>query len=53
MQNNRIFTQIMNLIERNTDMPRLASNIDEWLEDNDNRNIYAIYQMASNSRKIG
>lgn len=51
MKEKNIFTQIMELIEKNTDMPLLANHIDEWLENEDNRNIYSIYQIASISRK--
>lgn len=48
-----IFTEIMNLIERNTDMPRIESGIEEWLKkDEDNKNIYEIYKLASIARKL-
>lgn len=52
MQQN-IFTQIMNLIETNTDIPRLEKDIEEWTqEEKENLTIYEIYKTASKARKI-
>ena len=48
-----IFTKIMNLIERETDIPNLEQSIDSWLKkDAKNENIYKIYMLASNSREL-
>lgn len=48
-----IFTEIMNLIERKTDMPRLSKDIEDWIkEDEENEKIYEIYIKASNAREI-
>lgn len=52
MQQN-IFTQIMNLIETNTDIPRLEKDIEEWTqEEKENVTIYEIYKLASKAREI-
>lgn len=48
-----IFTEIMNLIEEKTDMPILKIDIEDWLEeDNKNKEIYEIYEIASKARKL-
>lgn len=48
-----IFTEIMNLIERNTDIPLLEKDIEEWiLEDEENKEIYEIYKKASDARNL-
>ena len=48
-----IFTKIMNLIERETDIPNLEQNTAEWLKkDAKNENIYKIYMLASSSREL-
>lgn len=48
-----IFTEIMNLIEEKTDMPILKVDINDWLEeDNENKTIYEIYEIASKARNL-
>lgn len=48
-----IFIKIMNLIEKDTKMPRLDKDIEQWLNENEqNKNIYEIYKIASKARKI-
>lgn len=48
-----IFIQIMELIENKTDMPRLEKDIEDWLQkDRENKAIYEIYKLASNTREI-
>lgn len=48
-----IFTEIMNLIEEKTDMPILKVDINDWLEEDDeNKIIYEIYEMASKARNL-
>lgn len=48
-----IFTKIMDLIEKETDMPLLQKDIEDWIcKSKRNANIYAIYSIASNSRKL-
>lgn len=46
-----IFVEIMNLIEKNTDMPLLLRDIPEWSKnDEKNQKIYKIYVYASRAR---
>lgn len=48
-----IFTEIMNLIEKNTDIPLTANELEEWLhQKKSNENIYEIYAIASTSRNL-
>lgn len=48
-----IFTKIMNVIENNTDMPTLETDIEEWIqEDTENQTIYEIYKLASEAREL-
>lgn len=48
-----IFTQIMNLIERNTDIPLLEKDLEDWLlEEEENKKIYEIYKKASDARDL-
>ena len=48
-----IFTEIMNLIEEKTDIPVLKVDIEDWLEeDNENKEIYEIYEIASKARNL-
>lgn len=48
-----IFTEIMNLIEKNTNIPMLEKDIAKWiLEDKNNKYIYEIYKIASKAREI-
>ena len=50
---NEIFVKIMDLIEKETDMPLLEKDIEEWLEKNEaNEVIHAIYVMASKARNL-
>jgi len=47
-----IFTKIMDLIEKETDMPLLQKNLENWLDKNDiNKDIYEIYEKASKARR--
>lgn len=53
MEKLNIFTEIMNLIEKNTDMPLLEEDIQDWIEEEkENKNIYKIYKIASDSRNL-
>lgn len=53
MKNESIFIEIMNLIESQTNMPRLEKDVEKWLYENkNNENIYAIYKLASISRDL-
>lgn len=46
-----IFLQIMNLIEKETDMPLLEKALKEWLEEKtENEAIYEIYRLTSKNR---
>ena len=48
-----IFTKIMNLIEKNTDIPMLEKDVGEWLNKNKkNQKILEIYKLASNARDL-
>ena len=48
-----IFTVIMNLIEKSTDMPILQVDIEEWIQDDEeNKTIYEIYSLASKARQL-
>ena len=48
-----IFTKIMNVIENNTDMPKLEKDIEDWKkEDKENITIYEIYKLASEAREL-
>lgn len=53
MEKANIFVEIMNLIEKNTDIPLLERDLENWLlKENSNNNIYEIYKLASNSRNL-
>lgn len=48
-----IFTELMNLIEKRTDIPRLEADIEDWLKESDrNKSIYEIYRLASEAREM-
>ena len=48
-----IFTKIMNVIENNTDMPKLEKDIEDWKEEGkENITIYEIYKLASEAREL-
>lgn len=48
-----IFTKIMDLIEKETDMPLLERDLDKWIKAReDNEEIYHIYMTASNARDL-
>lgn len=49
---NTIFIKIMDLIERETDIPFLEKNLNDWLSKSEtNQRVYEIYKMASMSKK--
>lgn len=53
LKEDNIFVGIMNLIEKNTDMPLQQAFVDDWIqEEKENRIIYEIYCLASGGRKI-
>lgn len=53
MKNEQIFTKIMELIEKETDMPMFEKDIENWLaKDKNNEKIYLLYKQASLSRNL-
>lgn len=53
MEKSNIFGEIMNLIEKNTDIPLLAKDVEKWLkEEKENADIYNIYKIASSARNL-
>lgn len=51
--NKDIFLEIMDLIEKETDMPLLEKGITDWLaKEPRNEAIYDIYRKASKSREL-
>lgn len=48
-----IFTKIMDLIEKETNIPLLEKDLNNWLaEEPRNQVIYEIYKKASHSREL-
>lgn len=53
MNPTNIFTKIMDLIEKETDIPILEKDLNNWLvEKPRNQKIYEIYITASKNRKL-
>ena len=53
MEKSNIFSEIMNLIEKNTDIPILKEDLEKWLkEEKENADIYNIYKIASSARNL-
>lgn len=53
MKNEQIFTKIMELIEKETDMPMFEKDVENWLAKNkENEKIYELYKQASMSRNL-
>lgn len=48
-----IFVEIMNLIEKNTDMPLMEKDTTKWQENSErNKKIFEIYSIASYARDL-
>ena len=48
-----VFVQIMNLIEKNTDIPGLMQDIAKWQGNSErNKKIFEIYSIASYAREL-
>lgn len=48
-----LFVEIMNLIEKNTDMPLIGKDITKWQGSSEkNKKIFEIYSIASYSRNF-
>ena len=53
MKATNIFTKIMDLIEKETDMPLIEKDLNKWLvEEPRNHIIYEIYKNASKNREL-
>lgn len=48
-----VFTEIMELIEKRTNIPTLEKDLENWLfEKEENKKIYQIYRLASELREL-
>ena len=53
MKPTNVFTKIMDLIEKETDIPLLEKDLINWLADSPrNQKIYEIYMAASKNREL-
>lgn len=52
-EKDNIFIKIMELIEKETDMPLLGKDIEDWIcKSKKNANIYGVYFACSNSKDL-
>ena len=53
MKPTNIFTKIMDLIEKETDIPIVSKRLNNWLAESPrNQKIYEIYMTASKNREL-